>query len=279
MTKPVRVVAVSGGKGGVGKTNIAINLACALAETGQRVALLDADFGLANVDVLLGLRAERNIEQVLDGDCSLQEIMLAGPFGVKIIPSSSGTRHLTRLDSLAQASLIRGFSDLAPELDVLLVDTAAGIGDSVLSFVAAAQDVLLVVCDEPSSLADAYAMVKVLNRDYGKRRFRVLANMVAGDRQGQALFDKLLAVCDQFLEVSLIYAGAVPFDEALRRAVQQQRALLSIAPASAAARSLGRLAESMQGWPLPRQSQGHLEFFVEQLLAPGAVPTPTGDRP
>ena len=269
--KPVRVIAVSGGKGGVGKTNVAINLGCALAESGLRVALLDADFGLANVDVLLGLRAQKNIEQVLAGECGLRDIMLDGPAGLKVIPASSGTRHLTRLDNLHHAGLIRAFRELAPQLDVLLVDTAAGIADSVISFVAAAQEVLLVVCDEPSSMTDAYAMIKLLNRDYGKQRFRIVANMVAGEEAGRGLFDKLTAVCSQFLDVSLQYSGAIPYDEALRAAVRLQRPVLHHAPSSPAAIALTRLATAVQNWPLPRRSQGHLEFFVEQLLAPSAM--------
>ncbi|GAB3379997.1 flagellar synthesis regulator FleN [Spongiibacter taiwanensis] len=271
MSKPVQVIAISGGKGGVGKTNVAINLGCALAEAGKRVALLDADFGLANVDVLLGLKAQRNIEQVIDGQCSLNDIMLAGPAGMKVIPASSGTRRLTRLDNFHHAGLIRAFSDVASQIDVLLVDTAAGIGDSVVSFVAAAQEVLLVVCDEPSSITDAYAMIKVLSRDYGKQRLRILANMVRSEEEGRALFEKLQQVCDRFLEVSLLDAGCVPFDEALRDAVRQQRPLVLEAPSSPAARAIRRLAAQVQTWPLPRRSQGHLEFFVEQLLDPSGI--------
>ncbi|AKH69991.1 ATPase involved in chromosome partitioning [Spongiibacter sp. IMCC21906] len=271
MVKPVQVIAVSGGKGGVGKTNVSINLGCALAEAGQRVALLDADFGLANVDVLLGLKATKNIEQVLDGECSLLDIMLEGPSGLKIIPASSGTRRLTRMDSLHHAGIIRAFSELASQLDVLIIDTAAGIGDSVVSFVAAAQDVLLVVCDEPSSITDTYAMIKVLSQDYGKRRIRILANMVKGETEGRALFAKLQGVCDRFLDVGLLYAGTIPFDEALRNAVRKQQLLLTAAPGSPAARALKRLAEEVSAWPMAMRSQGHLEFFVEQLLSSESI--------
>lgn len=271
MVKPVQVIAVSGGKGGVGKTNVSIHLGCALAEAGQRVALLDADFGLANVDVLLGLKATKNIEQVLDGECSLLDIMLEGPSGLKIIPASSGTRRLTRMDSLHHAGIIRAFSELASQLDVLIIDTAAGIGDSVVSFVAAAQDVLLVVCDEPSSITDTYAMIKVLSQDYGKRRIRILANMVKGETEGRALFAKLQGVCDRFLDVGLLYAGTIPFDEALRNAVRKQQLLLTAAPGSPAARALKRLAEEVSAWPMAMRSQGHLEFFVEQLLSSESI--------
>ena len=198
MSRAIQVVAVSGGKGGVGKTNVAINISIGLAEAGSRVVLLDADFGLANVDVLLGLKASNTIEQVLDGSCSLQDIMLTGPAGIKIIPASSGTRHLSMLSSMEHAGLIRAFSDIANQLDVLVVDTAAGISDSVVNFLSAAQEVLMVVCNEPSSITDAYALIKLMNRDFGRSRFRIVANMVADEREGRQLFESLNQVCGQF---------------------------------------------------------------------------------
>ncbi len=263
----VQVIAVTGGKGGVGKTNVAINCAVALAQQGKRVAILDADFGLANVDVLLSLPVKRNIEQVLDGECSLEEVMLSGPAGVRIIPASSGTRRLTRLNELEQAGLIRAFSALASQLDVLIVDTAAGIADSVLTFANACHELLFVLCNEPSSLTDAYALIKLLNRDFGRRRFRILANMVANDEEGRQLLAKLNSVCEQFLAVNLLYSGAIPFDPLLREAVKKQQPVLEYAPSSPSSRAFRQLAEQICDWPLPRQAGGHLEFFVESLLA------------
>ncbi|WP_372864286.1 MinD/ParA family protein [Spongiibacter sp.] len=270
----VQVIAVTGGKGGVGKTNVAINCAVALAQRGKRVAILDADFGLANVDVLLSLPVRRNIEQVLDGECSIEEVMLSGPAGVRIIPASSGTRRLTRLNELEQAGLIRAFSTLASQLDVLIVDTAAGIADSVLTFANASQELLLVLCNEPSSLTDGYALIKLLNRDFGRQRFRVLANMVADDREGRQLLAKLASVCEQFLSVNLLYSGAIPFDVQLREAVKKQRSVLDYAPSAPASRAFRQLAEEIERWPVPRQAGGHMEFFVESLLMP--VPASSG---
>ena len=267
MSRAIQVVAVSGGKGGVGKTNVAINISIGLAEAGSRVVLLDADFGLANVDVLLGLKASNTIEQVLDGSCSLQDIMLTGPAGIKIIPASSGTRHLSMLSSMEHAGLIRAFSDIANQLDVLVVDTAAGISDSVVNFLSAAQEVLMVVCNEPSSITDAYALIKLMNRDFGRSRFRIVANMVADEREGRQLFESLNQVCGQFLDVGLIYAGTIPFDTKLRDAVRQQTPVILAAPSSESARALRSLAAQVKDWPLPARAQGHLVFFVEQLLA------------
>jgi flagellar biosynthesis protein FlhG len=261
----VQVIAVSGGKGGVGKTNVAINLSVALAEAGKRVVILDADFGLANIDVLLGLHSTKTIEDVLAGDCSLQEVMLTGPAGIKIIPASSGTRRLTMLSSLEHAGLIRAFSDIAEQLDVLIVDTAAGISDSVVNFVSAAHEVLLVVCNEPSSITDAYAMIKLLNRDFDRSRFRIVANMVADDTEGRQLFDALNNVCRQFIDVALVYAGAIPFDQQLRDAVRQRRPVILNAPSSRSARALRELGEKLLAWPLPSRVEGRLLFFIEQL--------------
>ena len=265
-SRPVQVVAVSGGKGGVGKSNVAINLGVALAEAGKRVVILDADFGLANIDVLLGLRSTKTIEDVLAGTCSLQEVMLLGPAGIKIIPASSGTRRLTMLTSLEHGGLIRAFSDIADQLDVLIVDTAAGISDSVVNFISAAHEVLLVVCNEPSSITDAYAMIKLLNRDFGRSRFRIVANMVADEEEGLQLFTALNSVCRQFIEVALVYAGAIPFDQHLRDAVRQRRPVILNAPSSPSARALREISKKILAWPLPSRLEGRLMFFIEQLL-------------
>ncbi len=164
----VQVVAVTGGKGGIGKTGISINLSVCLAGLGRRVALLDADLWLANIDVLLGLKPKHNLEDVLSGQYQLSDIMLPGPAGISIIPASSGIQRMTMLSSREHAGLIHAFSDIGDKIDVLVIDTAAGISDSVVSFVRAAQEILVVVCDEPSSITDAYALIKLLNKEYEK---------------------------------------------------------------------------------------------------------------
>ena len=152
---PVQVIAVSGGKGGVGKSNVSVNLGIALAQMGRRVVLLDADLGLANIDVLLGITANRNIQDVIAGECDLRDVLVNGPGGIKIVPASSGTQRMTQLSNLEHAGLINAFSELGDQIDVLIVDTAAGISESVVSFLRASQELLLVVCDEPTSITDA----------------------------------------------------------------------------------------------------------------------------
>lgn len=262
----VQVVAVTGGKGGVGKTNVAINLSMALSKMKRRVALLDADLGLANIDVLLGLKPARNLSDVLAGECTLRDVMLDGPGGIKIIPASSGTQAMVHLNAFQHAALINAFSEIAGSIDVLVIDTAAGIADSVVSFVKAAQEVVVVVCDEPSSITDAYALIKLMHQQHGVYRFRMLANMTTSVPEGRLLYQKLLHATDKFLEINLQYAGQIPFDENLRRAVKNQKALLEVSPRASSSQAFRALAQKVNVWPLPRAPRGHLEFFVEQLV-------------
>ncbi|MBD7976519.1 MULTISPECIES: flagellar synthesis regulator FleN [Pseudomonas] len=263
---PVQVIAVTGGKGGVGKTNVSVNLSLALAELGRRVMLLDADLGLANVDVMLGLATKRNLADVIAGDCELRDVVLQGPGGIRIVPASSGTASMVRLSTQQHAGLIQAFSDLGDNLDVLIIDTAAGIGEGVVSFVHAAQEVLVVVTDEPTSITDAYALIKLLNRDYAMNRFRVLANMTRTAEEGRNLFAKLTKVTDRFLDVALQYVGAIPMDETVRKAMQKQRAVYEAYPRSKCAQAFKAIAQQVDSWPLPANPRGHLEFFVERLV-------------
>ncbi|WP_415890236.1 MinD/ParA family protein [Neptuniibacter sp. SY11_33] len=264
--KPVKVIAVTGGKGGVGKSNVSVNLALALGDLGHKSILMDADLGLANVDVMLGLRPKKNIADVLNGECSLKDIMLDVGDHLKVVPASSGTQEMTALSPHEHAELIHAFNEVADDTDVLIIDTAAGISDSVVSFVKAAQEVLVVVCDEPTSITDAYALIKLLNRDYKMTRFRVLANMVRSEQEGRNMFGKLLTVTDRFLDVTLQYVGSIPYDENVRKAVQRQVAVLKAFPKSKVSLAYRQLANKVNGWPVQTVPRGHLEFFVERLV-------------
>ena len=248
---PVRVLAVTGGKGGIGKTNVSVNLSLALAKLGRRVVLMDADLGLANVDVLLGLEAKRNLSDVLSGECGLRDIMVPGPLDIKVVPAASGVRNMTSLGPQEHSGIIQAFSDVDDELDVLIVDTAAGISESVTSFVQAAQEVLVVVCNEPTSITDAYALIKVLNRDHGIFKFNILANMIQSPKEAQQLFAKLTTVTDRFLDVALKFCGAIPFDDMLRKSVQKREPVLLSYPRSAASMAIKDLAKQIDAWPLP----------------------------
>lgn len=265
-TNLTKVIAITGGKGGVGKTNITLNTAISLAKQGKRVMVLDADLGLANVDVMLGLRVEKNLSHVLSGECTLQEVLVEGPYGIQIAPAASGTQSMVELTATEHVGLIRAFSELENQVDVFIIDTAAGISDMVLSFSRASQDVVVVVCDEPTSLTDAYALIKLLNRDHGVFRFKVVANMVRTMKEGQDLFKKLSMVTGRFLDVALELVATVPFDENIRKSVRKQKAIVDAFPNSPAAIAIKGLSQKITTWPIPETPGGHLEFFIEQLV-------------
>lgn len=264
--KPVRVVTVASGKGGVGKTNLSVNLAISLSKLGGRVLLMDADMSLANVDIMLGLQTKYNLSHVLDGQKTLREVIVEGPGGIKIIPAASGVKRMAQLSALENAGIINAFAELSDELDVLIVDAAAGIADSVVSYCRAAQEVIVVVCDEPASITDAYALIKVLSRDYQITRFRLVANMSRSAAHSQRLYEKFSRVCEQFLKVHIDYFGTVPFDQALRDAVQKQVPVTLNQPMSPSAKAFRDMAKKLQTWPVPSDATGYLQFFVENLF-------------
>ncbi|VAW66341.1 Flagellar synthesis regulator FleN [hydrothermal vent metagenome] len=264
--KPVQVIAVSSGKGGVGKTNVSVNLSLALVAAGQNVLLMDADLGLANVDLLLGLHTEFNLSHVVSGERSLQEVIVDGPQGLKIIPAASGLQTMSELNPGQHAGVIRAFSDLSLPMDTLVVDTAAGISDGVVSFVKASNEVVVVVCNEPTSLTDAYALIKVMSEEHGVLKFNILANSVRDPQEGIKLFKKLSRVTDYYLDVTLVYMGAVPHDECLVKAVKKQQAVMQSYPQSPSSLAFRALAKTAIQWPVPATASGHLAFFVERLI-------------
>ncbi len=265
-SKPVKVIAVSSGKGGVGKTNVSVNLSVALARLGRQVMLMDADLGLANVDVLLGLNPSYDLSHVISGERTLEEVVVKGPAGLKIIPASSGVSRMANLNTLEQAGLIQAFSELGYPLDVLVVDTGAGISGNVVSFCSASQEVIVVVCDEPASITDAYAFLKVMSKEHGISHFQILANMAHTVREGREMFHKLSTAAERFLDVTLTFMGSIPYDTRLRKAVQHQQALVEAFPASPAAQAMNRLAKQVDEWPSVASSGGQLEFFIERLV-------------
>ena len=267
---PVRVIAVASGKGGVGKTSVSVNLATALVNAGQRTLLLDTDLGLANVDVMLGLTPRHTLADVFADRCELRDTVIEAANGLMVVPAASGKRHMTELLPSQHIGLVHAFSQLDLDLDVMVVDNAAGIADGVLTFCQAAQDVIVVVCDEPASVTDAYALIKVLSRDRGVSRLQVLANQVQSPAEGRQLFEKLQRVSGRFLDVTLNYLGAIPRDEWLRRAVQRQEAVVDAFPSAPSAVAFRDIARRSRQWQSPPGARGHVEFFLERLVTPGA---------
>lgn len=263
----VQVIAVSSGKGGVGKTTVAVNLATALAKSERRVLLLDGDLGLASVDVLLGLTPKATLEQLLGGERRLEEILLTTAEGVTVIPSASGVARMAQLAATENAAIVAALGALPEVYDTLIVDTGPGIGESVLFFCQASQHHLIVIRDEPASLTDAYALIKTLWRAYRVRRFHVLVNMAGSRTDPRELFERLRRVTDRFLDVVLEFAGDIPEDEGVMRAVRAQRTVVSMAPTGAATRAFRRLASKVSSWAPPDAPTGGVSFFFERLVA------------
>lgn len=261
-----KVVAVCSGKGGVGKTNVAANLAIALSSMGRNTCLFDADLSLANVDVLLGLQPMFNLSHVVAGDADLSSTIIDGPQGVRIIPASSGSFCMTELPVAYQVGIIQAFSELADQPDVLVVDTATGISPKVARFVQAAQHPIVVVCDEPASLTDAYALIKVFSQHYGIGHFNIVSNQSRNAADGRHLFRKLSRVTDHYLDVVVQHAGDIPNDPYLVKAVQEQRAVVDAYPRSDAGEAFQALAATVDALPAARAASGGIEFFFERLL-------------
>ncbi|MBD2858448.1 MinD/ParA family protein [Spongiibacter sp. KMU-158] len=267
MSKPVKVIAVTSGKGGVGKTNVSVNLACQLARKGQRVLLMDADLGLANVDIMLGLRPKWNLAHVLDGQCGIDDILIKGPNGIDIIPAASGIKKMADLGADQNVAIVNAMSALSADYDTMIVDTAAGIADSVVTFSAASHYVLVVVTDDLTSMADAYALIKVMHRDAGIRHFKILRNMVETREQAVDGFKRLQEVAQRFLDVNLEYTGFIPRDPLLIKADHAQKAVSELYPGANASLAFRTLAETVEKWPLPVGAKGGVEFFVDRVVS------------
>jgi flagellar biosynthesis protein FlhG len=260
------VITVTSGKGGVGKTNVVANLAVALSRAGKEVLVMDADLGLGNIDVLLGLTPKYTLEHVLAGSHHLSDIVIPGPAGIHVLPASSGLPQLTSLSDEQQLLLQSELEDVAKTVDVLLIDTGAGISPNVTYFASAAQETVVVISPEPTSLTDAYALIKVLCRQHRERRFRVLVNMAKSQRDAMQTFRKLDAAADRFLHINLDYMGYIPFDDYLPMAVIEQKAVTECFPASPSSRAFSQLAGQIAVWPVPQIPKSTVQFLWRQLI-------------
>ncbi len=261
------VLSMTSGKGGVGKTNLSVNLACCLSQQGARVVLLDADLGLANVDVILGLTPKRNLFHLFHEGASLKDILLDTPYGFRILPASSGVSEMLTLSTGQKLDLLESMDYLEDRVDYLIVDTGAGINDSVLYFNLAVQERVLVMTPEPTSLTDAYALIKVLKLQHGVERFRVLLNMSPDERVARQVFSRLHQACDHFLDgVSLDLVGFIPQDPVVRRAVIRQEPFSIMDPNAPASLAVQKVARTVQTWPVASNLDGNIKFFWKKLL-------------
>jgi flagellar biosynthesis protein FlhG len=263
-SRGMRIVAVTSGKGGVGKTSFTINFAMALAEQGIRVVILDADLGMANVNVALGMAVRSSLHDVVQGDRSLFEVMVEGPGGIKIIPGGSGVQELAEIDEAARGRLLEQIADLAKVADVLLIDTAAGINKNVLGFACAADTVVVVTVPEPPAIADAYGMIKSLLTRKRDADVRLVVNRTMRPFEGKAVFEKLDLVIHRFLGVRITSFGSIPEDDAVPDCVRRQQAVVLEVPNSAASKAVKRLAEVYLGDR--REGQGGVRGFLQRLV-------------
>ncbi len=240
-------IAVTSGKGGVGKTSVVVNLGVALARLRNRVAILDADFGLGNVDVLLGLAPTSHLGHLLGGEKGIHDIMVPGPMGVQIIPASSGLRDLTSLTPTQWQRLTRALDTVCSEVDFLLIDTAAGISDNVIELLISSQRVLLVTSLEPSAVVDAYALIKVLTASDARKEIAVLVNDTRDSEEADLVFRQLDVAATRFLHRRLHYYGFVTHDPAVREAILMQRPIVDHRPQSSASRCVRILASRIAG--------------------------------
>ncbi len=262
----VRVFSVSSGKGGVGKSSIVINLALAMRTMGKKVLIVDADLGLANIDVLLGLNPRYNISHVISGQKNITDILVEGPQGIVIMPASSGVQELTQLTAEQKILFLDLLESLPMHFDILIIDTGAGISDTVLYFNLMAQEKIVVLTPEPTSLTDGYALIKILYQRHGERFFRILVNNVEDEKQGKTIYGQISKVADHFLDgISLDYIGSIPKDPYLQRSVMQQKALLEAYPKAPASQAFLRVAKRLIENP-PSIEQGTIKLFWQRLL-------------
>ena len=261
-----RVLSFTSGKGGVGKTHSVTNVAIALTNLGQSVLVLDADLGLANVDVLMGLQPKGTLNDVLKGNAPLDDILLNGPGGITIIPAASGVEELQALRPDEKMFLLEEIERVAHRFDYLLIDTPAGIGSDVMYFNSAAAEVVCIINGEPTSLTDTYALIKVLSTTYGEKRFSVVVNNVGSEREATTAFAKLSRAVDRFLQVDVRYLGWVPADETVRDCIMQQKPVSLEFPSSPSARALAAVARRIDDETPQRKVKGGMQFFFRQLL-------------
>lgn len=244
-----KVITVTSGKGGVGKTNIAINLAVCFRKMGKRVIIFDADFGLANVEIMFGQAPKYDLSDLLYKGMSIKDIITEGPMGIGFISGGSGILSLNNISTDQLDTIVLGLEELNDLCDILIVDTGAGVSDNVIRMALASSEILIVTTPEPSSLTDAYSLVKALVMDSSfvrdETNIRIVVNKVKSDREAKTVFNKMQSVSFRFLDTRLIYQGMIPYDVALDRAVKGQKVVSVEDPSAKSARAISYLAESL----------------------------------
>ncbi|MCU0595757.1 MAG: MinD/ParA family protein [Desulfobacterota bacterium] len=264
---PPRVFAVTSGKGGVGKTNVVGNLAVACQRLGKKVLVLDADLGLANIDILFGINPQHTIGETIRGERDLSAVIAEGPEGVAVIPASSGVEELAQLSEGQKVNLLSEFDGLHRAFDLLLIDTGAGIASNVIFFNLAAEERIIVITPEPTSITDAYALIKVLFFNHGIKDFLLLSNMVKDESQGKRVYENLSRVVAKFMRgVCVDYAGCIPWDGLLQKSVSRRQPVLCCSPDSPSSRSFMALARTLTANGQQKPQDGNIKFFLKRLM-------------
>jgi flagellar biosynthesis protein FlhG len=264
--KNTRVIAVTSGKGGVGKTNIVANLGYAFSRLGQKVLILDADMGLGNLDVLLGLAPKYNLSHVIMGEKSINEIIVEGPGHMHILPASSGIQELTQLTQSQKIQILRELDEVIDAIDIFLIDTAAGISSNVMDFNVTAHEIIVVVSPEPTSITDAYALMKVLSLKYAEKCCKVIVNQAGTSQQGREVFRQLNLVAERFLDMTIDYLGSVLFDANITKGVKNQKLVSDLYPDARASKCFSDLARKILHSPATRVPKGNSNFFWHHLI-------------
>lgn len=263
---PTSVYSVTSGKGGVGKTAVAANLAYALASMGKRVLILDADLGLANIDVVFGISPTFNLNHFFTGEQDLQGIMVDGPIGIKILPAGSGIQNFTNLNSHQKMRLLDGLDAMQNHFDFVLIDTEAGISENVTYFNTAAQEILVITTPEPTAITDAYALMKLLSTQYHEKHFNLVVNQIVSEDDALDVYRKLTMVANRYLDISIDYLGSIPEDRQMVDSIRKQKVISELYPASKITLAFRQLARRICSEPTQASPKGNLQFFWKKLL-------------
>ncbi len=264
--RPTAVYAITSGKGGVGKTALVANLAYQLAETGKSVLIVDADLGLANVDIVFGLSPRYTMNHFFSGEQPLAKVMIEGPLGIKILPAGSGQQNFIHLDSRQKMQLLDGLDSLHHHFDYVLIDTEAGISENVTYFNTAAQEILVVTTPDPTALTDAYAVMKLLSTRYHEKKFNLVVNQIHSEDEALDVYRKLTMVANRYLNISIDYIGSVPADRQMGEAIRRQKVISELCPSSPISTAFQRIARRICVEPVQSKPKGSLQFFWKKLL-------------
>lgn len=260
------VYSITSGKGGVGKTAVTANLAYSLAKLGKRVLILDADLGLANIDVVFGLTPVYNLNHFFAGDQDLDSILVEGPLGIRILPAGSGIQNFIRLDAHQKMRLLDGLDSMHSSFDYVLIDTEAGISENVTYFNTAAQEILVVTTPEPTAITDAYALMKLLSTKYHEKHFNLVVNQIQNEDEALDVFRKLTMVSNRYLDISIDYLGSVPEDRQMIDSIRKQRVIIDLYPNSRITAAFSQIASRICMEPAHAEPKGNLQFFWNKLL-------------